>query len=75
MNVWLKSDRLKTLAYLMAGFGTSASFRSGSFEDSPFVFVGYMFAGMILPLAAVALALEIGRREQKDKSQEISVGL
>ena len=67
MSVWLQSDRLKTLAFLMAGAGSGMTVQATKIDHSIYGSLGLYIGGMILPLAAVVLALEIGRRDQKHR--------
>ena len=63
---WKLDDRLKTLAFLGAGLGSTLSFEAGKLPlepAAPLRSVGLMLVGYALSLAAVGLALQIRSRK------------
>ena len=66
LNHWQLQDRLKTLAFALAGWGCYLSASAASIADpSTWWGVVLMFAGYACALGAVALALEIGNRARR----------
>jgi hypothetical protein len=70
LRFWHLSDRLKTLAFALAGVGCFVSFKAGALPQNapPVRTLAMEIGGYILAAAAVVLALEIGSRRRQQIS-------
>ena len=63
MQFWRREDRLKTLAFGLAGWGCWMSY-SAAGVSSRYGHAVLLFGGLILAFAGVVVALEIGNRKR-----------
>jgi hypothetical protein len=65
MAIWRRDDRLKTLAFMLAGCGCTMSFWAGGMRpDASILQMVLTFAGLSSSLAGVGIALEMGNRRR-----------
>lgn len=67
LSIWRPDDRLRTLAFALAGLGCFLSFKAGSLSPGTSIFqvLAMQVGSYVVTFAAVVLALEIGHKARR----------